>query len=141
MNTSRILAPLNAVPNSEWIIPMATQEEPDRPCRQYKQPTDPKSFTTNANAWHALCVRDSVNPSNPMKNQTVTPENFESTYAMLVRSEEKERSVSESAVYLLFILSAVFSIFQVAQQPVVLPTSLTQSAPFAQTAPVQPRSV
>jgi hypothetical protein len=69
-----------------------------------------------------------------MKQNTLSTEGFESTYALLVRSEEKERSMFEGAAYLVLILSAVFSIWQVAHQPVVLPkgdvihtTSITQS--------------
>jgi len=54
-----------------------------------------------------------------MKNNTTHPR---STYALLVQSEEKDRNLSEAAVYLLFIASAVFSIWQVALQPVILPT-------------------
>ncbi|MEY2488601.1 MAG: hypothetical protein QOC70_543 [Verrucomicrobiota bacterium] len=70
-----------------------------------------------------------------MKTNTLSAEGFESTYALLVRSEEKERSVFEGVAYLVFILSAVFSIWQVAQQPVALPkgdvihtTSVARSA-------------
>ena len=77
-----------------------------------------------------------------MKHNTRSAEGFESTYALLVRSEEKERGMFESAAYLIVILSAVFSIWQVAQQPVSLPkdnvihtTSLAQS-----TSPSQPRA-
>jgi hypothetical protein len=58
-----------------------------------------------------------------MKQNTLSAEGFESTYALLVRSEEKERSLFEDAAYLVFILSAVFSIWHVAQQPVELPKS------------------
>jgi len=47
----------------------------------------------------------------------------ESTYALLVRSEEKGRSVLETLLYTLFILSAVFSIWQFAQQRVVVPAA------------------
>jgi hypothetical protein len=47
--------------------------------------------------------------------------NFESTYALLVRSEEKNRSLLEMLVYALFILSAVFSIWQFAHQSVAFP--------------------
>ena len=56
-----------------------------------------------------------------MKQNTLSAEGFESTYALLVRSEEKERSMFENVAFLVFILSAVFSIWQVAQQPVELP--------------------
>jgi len=69
-----------------------------------------------------------------MKQNILSAKDFESTYALLVRSEEKERSMFESATYLVFILSAIFSIWQVAQQPFDLPkgdvtraTSVTQS--------------
>ena len=69
-----------------------------------------------------------------MKPHTPTPEEFESTYALILRSEEKERSASETIVYLLLILNAVFSIWQVAQQPFHVPTNLiVRSAPLAQT--------
>jgi hypothetical protein len=44
-----------------------------------------------------------------------------STYAMLVRSEEKERSLFETIAYGLFILSTVAAIWQFAQQPVNIP--------------------
>ena len=55
------------------------------------------------------------------------------TFAVLVRAEHEERSVAESAVYLLFILSAVFSIWQVARQPITLPVdTATQRATIAQ---------
>jgi hypothetical protein len=56
-----------------------------------------------------------------MKPNTLSAEGFESTYALLVRSEEKERGLFEGTAYLVFILSAVFSIWNVAQQPVALP--------------------
>jgi hypothetical protein len=46
---------------------------------------------------------------------------FESTYALILRSEEKNRSRLEVLVYALFILSAVFSIWQFAHQPNTLP--------------------
>jgi hypothetical protein len=70
-----------------------------------------------------------------MNQNTLSADGFESTYALLVRSEEKERGMFEGAAYLVFILSAVFSIWNVAQQPVALPkgdvihtTSIAQSA-------------
>jgi hypothetical protein len=47
-----------------------------------------------------------------MKNQ------FESTYALIVRSEEKSRSVLEIVLYAIFILSVVVGILQFAQTPV-----------------------
>ena len=64
-----------------------------------------------------------MNPTTPNNNE------FESTYALLVRSEEKSRSLLETLVYTLLILSAVFSIWQFANQPVVLPTDKVVGAP------------
>jgi hypothetical protein len=43
---------------------------------------------------------------------------FESTYALLIRSEEKSRSVLEIVLYAIFILSVVVGIWQFAQTPV-----------------------
>ena len=59
-----------------------------------------------------------------MKDKTMKTEPFESTYALLVRSEEKERSASETVIYMVLILSTVFSIWQAAQQTVTVPTKL-----------------
>jgi hypothetical protein len=43
---------------------------------------------------------------------------FESTYALLVRSQEKGRGVVEALLYIAFILSAVLVIWGFAQSPV-----------------------
>jgi hypothetical protein len=51
--------------------------------------------------------------------------NNRTTYALLVRSEEKNRDILETAVYAMCVLSAVFAIWQFAQEPVSLPTQLT----------------
>jgi hypothetical protein len=61
-----------------------------------------------------------VNTTNTTNNQ------FESTYGLLVRSEEKGRGVLEIAVYAAFILSVVFSICQFAQMPVTTPAPGTK---------------
>jgi len=45
----------------------------------------------------------------------------ESTYSLLVRSEETGRSIIETVVYALLGLSAIVSIWQFAQQPNQLP--------------------
>jgi hypothetical protein len=68
-----------------------------------------------------------------MKNSTLSAEGFESTYALIVRSEEKERNLFEGAVYLVLILSAVISIWQAAHQPVAFLRTST-SASIAQSA-------
>jgi hypothetical protein len=72
-----------------------------------------------------------------MKTQITTADSFESTYALLVRSEENNRSIFEGAVYFAVVLSALFSIWQVAKQPVEVPraihtTSISQSATTTQ---------
>ena len=71
-------------------------------------------------------------------NQSIN-EGQESTYALLVKSEEKERSFFETIVYSLFILSAVAAIGQFVLQPVHLPletmprvTSVTQAQVVSQ---------
>ena len=56
-------------------------------------------------------------------------QNFESTYALLVRSEEKKRNMLEILVYALFILSAAFSIWQFAHQTVAFPIDKLANAP------------
>ena len=43
----------------------------------------------------------------------------ESTYALLVRSEDKKRALFETIVYGLVILSALAAILQVADRPVL----------------------
>jgi len=48
---------------------------------------------------------------------------FESTYALLVRSEEKGRGVLETLVYAIFILCVVLSIWQFAQSPIKIPAA------------------
>ena len=67
--------------------------------------------------------------TNPSINETQ-----ESTYALLVRSEEKERSLFETIVYSLFVLSAVAAIGQFVLQPVDLPlATMPQTASVEQT--------
>lgn len=68
-----------------------------------------------------------------MKNQTHS-EGFESTYALLVRSEEKERSIFEGAVYFAVVISALFSIWQVTRQPITLPLTSVHTTSISQPA-------
>ena len=58
-----------------------------------------------------------------MKNEN------ESTYALIVRSEEKSRSVLEIVLYAAFSLSSVIAICQFAQQPVEVPAAGLQTRP------------
>ena len=62
-------------------------------------------------------------------------QNFESTYALLVRSEEKKRNVLEILVYTLLILSAMFSIGQFAHQTVAFPIDRLANATVCATEP------
>ena len=62
-----------------------------------------------------------------MKEQTGTtdqPENqYESTYALLIRSEEKNRNLLEVAILPLLMLGPIIAIWQFAQQPVNIPAA------------------
>lgn len=60
--------------------------------------------------------------------------NNRTTYALLVGSEEKSRDLLETVVYAMCVLSAVFAIWQFAQEPVTLPTQLTSSEHVARPA-------
>ena len=53
----------------------------------------------------------------------------ESTYALLVRSEEKERNWLETILYAFFILSVVAAIYQFAVQPVNVPATGIEATP------------
>jgi hypothetical protein len=66
-----------------------------------------------------------------MTNQ---PDNeiHKSTYALLVQSEDKKRSLLETIAYGLFILSAVAAIWQFALQPVNFPVSASPTASVTQ---------
>jgi hypothetical protein len=75
-----------------------------------------------------------------MKNQTNSIEGFESTYALIVRSEERERSIFEGAVYFAVVLSALFSIWQFAKQPVALPLTTVHTTSIAQSANTNQRA-
>jgi len=77
-----------------------------------------------------------------MKTTTEIPDGFESTYALIVRSEERERTASEGVVFLVFMLSVLFSIWQVAQQPITLPThGIIRTSSFTLSAATQPTGV
>ena len=56
-----------------------------------------------------------------MKTNEPLKEIEESTYSLLVRSEEKKRAIFETIIYGLIILSAIAAILQFADQPDPLP--------------------
>jgi hypothetical protein len=53
-----------------------------------------------------------------MNHETLMKDQFESTYALLVRSQEKGRGVLEAVLYVAFVLSAVLVIWGFALSPV-----------------------
>jgi hypothetical protein len=69
-----------------------------------------------------------------MKNQTNSAQGFESTYALIVRSEEKERSLFEGAVYFAVVFSALLTLWHVATQPVALPLTAVHTSSTSQSA-------
>jgi hypothetical protein len=54
----------------------------------------------------------------------------QSTYGLLVRSEEKGRGIMETVVYALFGLSAIISIWQFVEQPSPLAIDPPASTPY-----------
>ena len=67
---------------------------------------------------------ESVDVMNERTNTTDERENqYESTYALLIRSEEKRRNVFEVAIHLLLSLGPLIAIWQFAQQPVTIPST------------------
>ena len=54
--------------------------------------------------------------------------NKNTTYALLMRSEEKGRNILETAVNAICVLSGVFAIWQFAQQPVTLRSEQSDSS-------------
>ena len=75
-----------------------------------------------------------------MNNKAMIPAEgvHESTYALLMRSEEKQRGILEIVVFTLFTLCAVFSLWQFAGQSVAFPLSAVHGADSGDsTKPVQ----
>jgi hypothetical protein len=54
-----------------------------------------------------------------------------SIYALLVQSQEKERSLSETFIYILLVAAAVFSIWPAALQPLTLRVNSAPAIPVA----------
>jgi len=88
-------------------------------------------------------LRDSVFCGMPlaladcMNHQTLNNNRFESTYALLVRSEEKGRGVLEAVLYVAFILSAVVLIWEFAHSSVSLPAAGLEQSAVSQAAKTQ----
>src|SRR5256714_10350928 len=70
---------------------------------------------SNLPRWAFHGTRDALRVG--IKQTNIMNDQFESNYALLVRSEEKGRGVLEILVYAIFFLSVVSSIWQFAQTP------------------------
>ena len=57
-----------------------------------------------------------------MKPIPTNPQTFESTYALLMRSEEKQRSRFETLVYTALVVSTLFAISQFGREAVAMPS-------------------
>ena len=66
--------------------------------------------------------RGCMNAKPPTTDQ-LKDQHEESTYALLIRSEEKSRNVIEMAINLFLILGPLMAIWQFAQQPVNIPAA------------------
>ncbi len=53
---------------------------------------------------------------------------FESTYALLMRSEEKQRGRFETLIYMLLIVSTTLAMSQFCQQAATMPASIARVA-------------
>ena len=81
------------------------------------------SETLNPNGWVAASHRQKA-----MKTISTNPQAFESTYALLVRSEEKQRSRFETLIYTLLIVSTTFAVAQFGRQAVMMPSSIAHAS-------------
>ena len=59
-----------------------------------------------------------------MKTISDSPEAFESTYALIIRSEEKQRSRFEILVYTILIAATTFAVAQFGRQATLMPSSI-----------------
>ena len=67
---------------------------------------------------------------NERTNTTAQPDKqHESTYALLIRSEEKSRNLLEVIIYPLLCLGPLIAIWQLAQQPINVPPAGFNGAP------------
>ena len=71
-----------------------------------------------------------------MKTITPNSEAFESTYALLVRSEEKQRGRFETLVYTVLIFRMTFAVAQFGRQAAMMPSSVARVS-TAVSAPAQ----
>lgn len=67
-----------------------------------------------------------------MKTISTDSEAFESTYALLMRSEEKQRSRFETLIFTLLIVSTMFALSQFGRQAAMMPSSIVRLSTTAQ---------
>ena len=75
--------------------------------------------------------------ANYMNQQTLKNSQSQTTYALLLRSEEKGREVLETVLYVAFILSAVLLIWQFAQTAVSIQADRPEQSAVSQSARTQ----
>jgi hypothetical protein len=61
-----------------------------------------------------------------MNTSSTIPEQFESTYALIVRSEEKQRSRFETLIYTLLVGSTLFAFTQFGREAATLPPTVAR---------------
>jgi hypothetical protein len=66
-----------------------------------------------------------------MKTISNSPEPFESTYALIVRSEEKQRSRFEILIYSILIAATTFAVAQFGRQATLMPSSIVHVSTIA----------
>ncbi len=59
------------------------------------------------------------------------PATFESTYALIVRSEEKQRSRFEIFIYTLLVASTIFAISQFGREAATVPLNVARASMIA----------
>ena len=74
-----------------------------------------------------------------MKALSTDPEVFESTYALIVRSEEKQRSRFETLIYTLLVVSSLFAVSLFGRQAATMPSSIARVSTTTTIAPVPSR--
>ncbi|HJT81080.1 MAG TPA: hypothetical protein VJ719_07780 [Chthoniobacterales bacterium] len=64
-----------------------------------------------------------------MKTTSTYPDGFESTYALLMRSEEKQRSRFETLVYTVLIGASIFALTQFGYEAITMPAAIVRNSP------------
>ena len=70
-----------------------------------------------------------------MKTPSNTTDEFESTYALIVRSEEKQRSRLETLLYTLLVASVLVAVSQFSREATAIPSSIARNPAITTGAP------